>query len=385
MLYAGRSEEDKSLTYLPVPTSKNCRLLYLVGQLGTGGLERQLCFILEGMDRKRYLPEVVVWNFSEDDKFVSEIRLLGVPLHALPNAAPRTMKLKIFRRMVMQVNPEVVHSYSFFTNFAVWYATRGTKIIAIGAVRGDFIPEKEACGPWLGRLNARWPQSQIYNNFLAAENARCSKSFYVPKQVYVVRNGLNLDRFHSLPLNRGGKACILGVGSLLPVKRWDRLLVAGLELKRRGLDFLVRIVGDGPLRGALKAQAQVIGVAECTQFIGHSNDIPGLLADASLLAHTSDTEGCPNAVMEAMACGRAVVATDVGDVPSLVENGKTGYIVPREDNAALVERITKLITDLDLCRRMGEAGRVKAEREFGLDRLISETLAAYRAAGWKDS
>ena len=89
--------------------------------------------------------------------------------------------------------------------------------------------------------------------------------------------------------------------------------------------------------------------------------------------------------MEAMACGRAVVATDVGDTPSIVDHQKTGFVVPRGDDAALVERMATLIADRELCRRMGEAGRLKAEREFGLDRLVSETLAAYRAAGWKDS
>ena len=89
--------------------------------------------------------------------------------------------------------------------------------------------------------------------------------------------------------------------------------------------------------------------------------------------------------MEAMACGRAVVAMDAGDIPSLVEDGKTGFVVRRGDDAKLVGSHGALITDRDLCRRMGEAGRAKAEREFGLDRLVSETLAAYRAAGWKDA
>jgi glycosyltransferase involved in cell wall biosynthesis len=86
-----------------------------------------------------------------------------------------------------------------------------------------------------------------------------------------------------------------------------------------------------------------------------------------------------------MACGRAVVATDVGDTPSLVEDRKTGFVVPRGDDAALVERMATLIADRELCHRMGQAGRLKAKHEFGLDRLVSETLAAYRDAGWKDT
>jgi glycosyltransferase involved in cell wall biosynthesis len=182
-----------------------------------------------------------------------------------------------------------------------------------------------------------------------------------------------------------GRACVVGVGSLFPVKRWDRLLVATAALQQQGLNFLVRIVGDGPLRAALLQQVQALGLAECVEFVAYSADIPGLLAEATLLVHTSDSEGCPNVVLEAMACGRAVVATDAGEVPLVVEDGQTGFVVRRGDNATLITRMAALITDRDLCRRMGAAGRAKAEREFGVERLVADTLAAYRAVGWKDT
>jgi glycosyltransferase involved in cell wall biosynthesis len=362
----------------------NCRFLYLVGQLSLGGLERQLCSLLKGMDRKHFVPEVVVWNFRENDPYVSQIQALGVPLYSFPGTASRGMKLRAFCRLVMRVRPEVVHSYSFYTNFAAWWATLGTKTIAIGAVRGDFILDK-GCDPWLGRLSARWPRSQIFNSFTAADNARRSKGFFVPGQILVVRNGLDLQHFRRAPLPTERRVRIVGIGSLLPVKRWDRLLGAALALKQSEFDFLVRIIGDGPLRGLLQQQAQVLGVADCVEFIDHSDNISGVLGDATFLVHTSDSEGCPNVVMEAMSCGRAVVATDAGDVPHLVEDGKTGFVVARGDDATLVARMVTLITDNQLCQRMGAAGRAKAEREFGLDRLVAETLAAYRDAGWRGS
>jgi glycosyltransferase involved in cell wall biosynthesis len=150
------------------------------------------------------------------------------------------------------------------------------------------------------------------------------------------------------------------------------------------LEFSVRLVGDGPLLPQLKSQARQLGIERLVQFLELRNDIPDLLKDSTFLIHTADHEGCPNVVMEAMACGRAVIGTDAGDIPVLVEDGKTGFVVRRGDDTTLVERTVQLITERDLCRCMGQAGRAKAEREFGVDRLVMETLASYRAAGWKD-
>ena len=362
---------------------QKCRFLYLVGQLGPGGLERQLHLLLKGMDRKRYLPAVVVWSFSEDDTYVPQIRALAVPLYPLLRSMSPVAKLMAFRRLVMQLKPQVVHSYSFYTNFPAWWGTLGTNAIAIGAVRSDFDWAKNGTGPLLGSLSARWPRSQIFNSFAAADYARNSRSVFAPRDCFVVRNGIDLDQFPNIPPPAGERPLILGVGSLFPVKRWDRILVAALELKRGGFDFLVKIVGDGPLRGRLEQQAQELGVADRVELLGHRDDIPDLLAGATFLVHASDSEGCPNVVMEAMACGRAVVATDVGDVPRLVDDGKTGFVVRPGDEATLVERMVTLITNRELCERMGEAGRAKAEREFGLSRLVSETLAAYQVAGWR--
>ena len=362
----------------------DCRLLYLVGQLRPGGLERQLCYLLQAMDRERYKPKVVVWNYNENDTYVRQIRDLGVQVLPIPRTFLRVAKLLAFCRLVRKLRPEVIHSYTFFTNFAAYCGILATRAVAVGSVRADFTRSKNDAGVVLGRLGARWPSALICNSFMAAKTAKHSAGMFVPRQVFVVRNGLDLARFRNVNLPNFPRAKILAVGSLIPIKRWDRLLQAAVELKENGFDFLVRIVGDGPLHVSLKQQAQVLDVADCVEFLGHRDDIPDLLADSCFLIHTSDSEGCPNVVIEAMASGRAVVATDAGDIPSLVEDGKTGFVVRRGDEKGLAERMMTLIADHGLCRRMGEAGRGIAEKEFGLDRLVLETFAAYGAAGWTD-
>ena len=361
------------------------RLVYVVGQLGSGGQERQLYYLLQAMDRQRYQPAVVVWNFDEDAVYVAQTRKLGVPLHTFSNVRSGWQKLGAFRRFIQQIQPEVVHSCGFYTNFATWWATRGTSAIAIGAVRSNFSWAREMVGPVLGRLSARWPRRQVFNSLVAAEDARRIGGLFVPQDLFVVRNRLDLEQFPVCPATNGQRPHLLGIGSLVPVKRWDRLLDAAADLKQQGFDFELQIAGDGPLRESLEQHAQAAGLSECVKFLGYRSDTAELLAKAQCLVHPSDSEGCPNVVMEAMACGRPVIATAVGDIPELIDNGTTGFLVPRGDTQALTQRLAQLWTNADEFRRMGQAGREKAEREFGIERLVEETLTVYRFAGWQDS
>lgn len=361
-----------------------CRLLYLVGQLSAGGQERQLCNLFQAMDRARYRPAVAVWNFCENDLYLPEVRRLGVPIYPFSPKSTARVKIRDFRCLVKKLQPQIVHSYSYYLNVVAYWSVRGIQIVPIGSVRGDFLLDRQ-CGAWLGRLNGFLPRNQIFNNFRAAENARQSKSLFVPGQIFVVQNGVDSRRFKMTPLPSTGRACIVGNGSLLAYKRWPRLLTAAHALKNKGLEFTVRIVGDGPELPRLLQQVRDLQLTEDVQFIRRVDDVPEFLANATFLVHTSETEGCPNVVIEAMACGRPVIATDAGDVSSLVDHGRTGFVIPNGDDAALVSHMESLVTDRDLCRRMGEMARAKAERQFNLDRLVSETFAAYRAAGWRDS
>src|SRR5262249_23316235 len=155
-------------------------------------------------DRQRYQPAVVVWNCAEADIYVPRIRALQVPLYTFSPGLSSAAKLRVFRRWVRQLAPEVVHSYTFFTNFAAYWGGKGTPALAVGSIRCDFTFELQSTGLWVGRLSARWPRAQICNSAVAAENVRRGHSPFVPRHLYVVRNGLDLEQFRStLPPARG--------------------------------------------------------------------------------------------------------------------------------------------------------------------------------------
>lgn len=366
-------------------TPDECRLLYVIGQLGLGGAERQLYYLLANLDQSRYHPCLVVWNFDPDETYYRAIDALKIPIYGLPAQWSSIAKLRALRKVARTLAPEVVHSYVFFTNFAADYAARGTGALAIGSLRSDMVRSLQSGGTLRGVLNSRWPSCHISNSEVCAENARRHSSFFVPKRYIVVRNGLDLAKFRNSDDAHEMSTYVASVGSLLRVKRWDRLVNAVQKVLSSGIkDARFQLAGDGPLRPVLQQLAGDLGVSHVLEFLGAVHDIPAFLQRAKFLVHTAESEGCPNAVMEAMAAGKAVVATNVGDIPYLVEDGKTGFVVRRDDDEALVSRIVTLLTDPDLCRQMGENARAKAEQEFELVSLVTRTLDAYRTAGWKD-
>ncbi len=363
------------------PSMAKPRIVYLIGQLRLGGYERQLYNLLRVLDRQRYRPAVVVWNAAEASAFSSRIEALGVPLFLLPEARNKPAKLMTLRRLIRSLAPEIVHSYSFYTNFPAWWSTLGTGMIAVGSIRNNFVSERRQAGTLLGRLSARWPALQICNSSAAKIAVERTTGPFKPSKLNMVPNGLDVDAFFGSS-DFPATPTLLAVGRLYSEKRWDRLVAALADLQDKGLSCRARHAGKGPLLSSLQAQAARLGVDHLIEFLGERQDVPRLLAESTALVHTADDEGCPNVVMEAMASARPVVATDAGHCPSLIEHGRTGFVVRRGDHSGLVTCIETLVRDRDLALRMGGAGRAKAEREFGLDQLVQRTVHAYAEAGW---
>jgi glycosyltransferase involved in cell wall biosynthesis len=179
-----------------------------------------------------------------------------------------------------------------------------------------------------------------------------------------------------------GDLLVVAVGRLHEQKRFDLLLDAFAAVQKKVPAARLAVVGTGDLRVDLLTRAREAGVADHVLFAGFRADVPAILAAADLFALSSDDEGLPMVVIEAMAAGRAVVATDVGSVRDLVEDGVTGRVVPRRDPAALAEAMAALLLDESKRQAMGEAGRARVRERYPLDRCIRDTEAfLLRVAG----
>ncbi len=356
--------------------------LYVAPQLGTGGLERQLALLCRAQTEDDFGCVVVVWNHDVDARWAREIERLGVSVIGMPRGSSGAVKVLHLRRLVRRLAPSLVHSYSFYLNAPVAFACMGLRTKVVGSIRNDYHFERANTSAVLGRLSGRLPAMLIANNDQGARNSE-SAGFWGPRNVVVVPNAVDLD---SVDLSRkpDHPPLVLGVGRLAPEKRWDRLIDAASILVEEGSPVRVLIAGGGPLQRQLVGRVADRGIEEWVEFLGERLDIAELMSRSSALVLTSEHEGCPNVVLEAMAAGRPVITTDAGDAGSFVTDGKTGLRVAAEPGA-IAKAIGGLARDAELAHRCGMAARSLVEKASGAGDLARLTREAYRRAGWVES
>lgn len=205
-------------------------------------------------------------------------------------------------------------------------------------------------------------------------------------KVTVIRNGIDLpallpgDDVASVRAEFGlshDVRVVAAVGRLVPLKNLGLFLdMAKVLLDRRDAVRFI-IIGDGPLRAMLERMACDLGVREKVIFTGWRSDMARLYRLMDVFVLTSTMEALPVSVLEAMAFGKPVVATDVGGVPEIVRDGETGLLVRARDGSALCEAVTALLDDASRRRLIGQAGRKRVEQEFSMEVMAEKVCRVY--------
>jgi glycosyltransferase involved in cell wall biosynthesis len=233
----------------------------------------------------------------------------------------------------------------------------------------------------LERLAARWCRTiLVVSDYERA--AGLAAGIGRAQQYRVVRNGVDLERFSSQPRPVAGR--IVALGRLAPQKRPDLAVRAFAELRAEHPAAELHFVGDGPLRGEVEQLVEALGLQGAIKLVGQRDDVSALLAQAACLLLASDYEGCPFSVLEAMAAGVPVVATSVGGVPELVEDGVTGRLVAAKSARALASAVSELLSAPERAIAMGCAGRERVQAEFTLERMVRRITRVYEevAGSW---
>ncbi|MEX2400643.1 MAG: glycosyltransferase family 4 protein [Rhodothermales bacterium] len=323
--------------------------------MGQGGAERQFYYMLRSLAQTN--ADVRLLCTTQGEFWEEPIRKLGYPMSWLGNANTRLGRLSLMLRLLESSPPDVIQSTHTFTNLYTAVSARVLGARGIGAVRASLANGYRAIGRFSGYVSLRAPHVIAVNSEAALQDAIRSgiprrKLFYLP-------NVVDVEHFQPGQRVSTNHVKILAVGRLVEEKRFDRFIdVIALLRKQMGRCVKGAIIGDGPLLRLLQQQAEVLELNDdALKFVGAVEDVAPIYNEADIFVLTSASEGTPNVVLEAMAAGLPVVATNVGDVGRLLSDGETGFILDSWDPEKASMALAILAEDAGLRRTMGKRGR----------------------------
>jgi len=340
------------------------RVALVIGRLNVGGAEGELIRLARGLDRSRFAPFVV--TLQDRGPRASELGDVElVELGRKRKWSPGTYLA--LKRVLRERKPDLVQSFLFTENI---FCRRIGQGVVVSGLQGSL---SDACetGPSLKLTveRATWDgaaavvsNSEYYRDLYKALG-------FPTRKVRVIRSGVALpapDPAATLRAQLGvrpDEVLVTCLARLVERKGHDELLRAGVGLR-------LLFVGDGPHRPHLEGRGAILA--------GARREIPEILAASDIVALPARFgEGCPNALLEAMAAGKPVVAARTGGIPEVVVDGKTGILVPREDVDALQAALRRLAADPALRASMGAAGRERAQSEFSAAKQVESYQALY--------
>lgn len=291
------------------------------------------------------------------------------------------MRLYDIIRELKKDLPDIIHSAHFYTNLYATISARIVGVKGIGAIRGDLLAElkKPTLFAW---LNLMVPGFLIANSRKAIESV--ARYGLRTKSIYLLENVVDTGLFQPIGNKKqclrspNSRVCIICVGRLTKEKRVDIFLRALAGIYQRTPSVRAKIIGGGPLRKSLEDLSRELHLGPDTvEFMGEVEDVASFYQQADILVLTSDFEGMPNVVLEAMAAGLPVVATNAGAVPDIMYNCHTGYILPVGDTDGFIHYILRLVRSSGLRQKMGNTARALVEKCFSLKILQQKLSSLY--------
>jgi glycosyltransferase involved in cell wall biosynthesis len=362
---------------------------FLIDKLQRAGAQVHLAALVRGLDRERFSPEVRC--LMRGGPLFDELAREGVAVESfdLPTIyGPRAWRA--FARLVRalrRAHVDVVHCYLVSANIFGGLAARAAGIPVVTSRRDVGISRNWRLRLFEGTVVNPLVDAVTANSASVAAAARAER-FLAAEKVTLIPNGVDLQRFDPArhpaeaaraALGLSAEEMVVGsVGHLSPVKGHADLLEAAAVLARGGTPLRVLLVGDGPLRASLEDTARSLGIPERVVFAGVRDDVPAVLAAMDVFVLPSHTEGMSNALLEAMAMARPIVATAVDGNADVVRDGVTGRLVPPRDPPTLAGALAALLDDPAAARSLGCAARRHVAEEHSLPVMVSRYERLYQ-------
>jgi glycosyltransferase involved in cell wall biosynthesis len=349
-------------------------VLHVIASLAMGGTEHQLVqFIQRSTSPDRHL----VATFDEPGLLADQIPNPPIPLGPIRRrlrSLPENMRAALtLRKVVRERKVDLIHAHLGISEVLATIVPRRIPVIASRRGRNVGFEDRRFMKLIEG-LGHRRTELLLCNSRYLAEHTRDQDLW--PPPTTVIYNAVDLERFHPTPSPAGAPPTVAVVANLKHYKGQERFLRAFELVLRQVPRAKALLVGDGPARASFTGLATELGLDRNVTFVGQVTDPRPYVGRSHVAALTSSHEGFPNAILEAMAMGRPVVATRVGGIPELVRDGVDGFLTSLEPES-IATAIQALLQDEALRIQMGAEARVRAEG-FGWDRVVAETEAAYQ-------
>lgn len=358
------------------------KICYIAGILGQGGAERQLYYATQALRQSG--AAVRVLSLERGGFWEAPITKLGANVTWVGQDRSRFKRVCRIVRHLKSEPADLLQSQHFYANAYASLSSLFLNCKAIGALRSNGRFEVAQSGRVGGRINLHLPKvlaanSQNSIQYAVHRGVPRSRLFFLP-------NVVDTERFTPPSTAPQGPITLLTVGRLTREKRFDRFISLLHQLRTAcGLDVRGWIVGsaraDQNLRSDLERQAAALGLrSDVLQFLGSASDISGIYRQANIFVLTSEHEGTPNVLLEAMATGLPVIATNVGGVPEIVQHGRTGFLVPEDNSDDLVNTTRALIQNPGLRAEIGTQARSYVEESHSVHRLPAYLADLYNLA-----
>lgn len=357
--------------------SEKKRVLMVLPNLDRGGAEMLVTYMLtEGFSDAFHVSLCTLCpslNYSSERK----LRELGVDIY--PIGLRRTNLLRImlrFYRILRELKPHVVHTHLYPIVHCLLPIVLAGIPARVHTVHSMALHEGGLVLRMAVRIASRYFGFVLPG--ISPSIAETIRAYHSVTDVPIIKNGIPVDRTtesktmydrKDIGLTAGDFICIQ-VASFKHVKNHAMIIESFREALKKKSELVLLLAGEGPLRGSIERMAMEYGISERVRFLGLRDDIMGLHSISDLFLLSSHWEGLPISIMEAMSAGLPVVATDVGGVQDLVEDGRTGIVVKPQDVSAFSNAIVELAEDRDRAHGMGEEGRERIRMDFSIESTV---------------
>ena len=347
------------------------RIVYLVQGMGTGGLERVVLHLACEMVRRGH--GVTICCYDKRGELATAAEEAGVKVELIPRR--RGVDLRYIWRLgrwLKKQRPYVLHMHN---ETALFYGTLAGRL-----ARVPILIYTEHDGVFPRSLLSRWANRRLVKRLThavavseAVKQLWCQSDGIDPARVKVVPNGVPVPK---IPVGQGtrsepGRLRIGTVGRLSHEKGMDVLIEAFALVKAQLPQAELLLVGDGAERPRLEGMVVERGLTDSVRFLGIRDDVPSLMTSFDIFVLPSRSEGLPLAILEAMAAGLPIVATNVGGVSEAVQDGKMGFLLPPEEPKALADAIIKLAGDEELRSSLGRLACVRFNEQYELSFMVN--------------